>query len=61
MLDALKSLFESNVISEQMRSELQEAWDAKVKENRIAATVELREEFAKKYEHVKCIMSVCVA
>jgi len=61
MLDALKSLFESNVISEQMRSELQEAWNAKVKENRIAATAELREEFAKKYEHDKTIMAESVA
>ncbi len=61
MLDALKSLFESNVISEQMRSELQEAWDVKVKENRIAATAELREEFAKKYEHDKTIMAESVA
>jgi hypothetical protein len=61
MLDALKSLFESNVISEQMRSEIEEAWNAKVKENRIAATSELREEFAKKYEHDKTIMAESVA
>jgi hypothetical protein len=53
MLDALKSLFENNVLSEEVRSELEEAWNAKVKENRLQVTAELREEFAKKYEHDK--------
>lgn len=61
MLDALKSLFESNVISEQMRSDLNEAWEAKIKENRIAVTSQLREEFAKKYEHDKAIMAESVS
>lgn len=61
MLDALKSLFESNVISEQMRSDIEEAWNAKVKENRIETTTQLREEFAKKYEHDKTIMAESVA
>lgn len=61
MLDALKSLFESNVISEQMRSDITEAWDAKVKENRIAVTNELREEFAKKYTHDKQVMAESIA
>tara|TARA_B110000503_G_scaffold33074_1_gene53784 strand:+ start:3150 stop:4247 length:1098 start_codon:yes stop_codon:yes gene_type:complete len=56
MLDALKSLFENNVLSEQVRSDLEEAWNAKVNENRIAATAELREEFAKKYAHDKSTM-----
>lgn len=61
MLDALKSLFESNVISEQMRSDINEAWNAKVKENRLAATTELREEFAKKYAHDKQVMAESIA
>lgn len=56
MLEALKSLFENNVLSEEVRSELEEAWNAKVKENRLAATAELREEFARKYEHDKQTM-----
>jgi hypothetical protein len=56
MLEALKSLFENNVLSEEVRSELEEAWNAKVKENRLAATAELREEFARKYEHDKTTM-----
>jgi hypothetical protein len=56
MLEALKSLFENNVLSEEVRSELEEAWNAKVNENRLAATAELREEFARKYEHDKTTM-----
>jgi len=56
MLDALKSLFENSALSEEVRSELEEAWNAKVKENRLQATAELREEFAKKYEHDKTTM-----
>jgi len=36
-----------------MRTELEEAWNSKIKENRIAVTAELREEFAKRYEHDK--------
>jgi len=55
-MDALKALFESNAISEAMRTELEEAWNSKIKENRIAVTAELREEFATKYEHDKCVM-----
>ena len=56
MLDALKTLFENDVVSEEVRHEIEEAWNAKVKENRRAATAELREEFAKKYEHDKQTM-----
>ena len=56
MLDALKSLFENEALSEDVRAELQEAWEAKVQENRKAATAELREEFAQKYEHDKATM-----
>jgi hypothetical protein len=56
MLDALKSLFENEALSEDVRAELQEAWEAKVQENRKAATAELREEFAQKYEHDKQTM-----
>jgi len=56
MLDALKTLFENDVVSEEVRSQIEEAWDAKVKENRLAVTAELREEFAKKYEHDKSTM-----
>jgi mRNA-degrading endonuclease toxin of MazEF toxin-antitoxin module len=56
MLDALKTLFENNVVSEEIRAEIEEAWEARVTENRKAATAELREEFAQKYEHDKAAM-----
>jgi len=56
MLDALKTLFENDVVSEEVRQSIEEAWEAKVKENRLAATAELREEFAQKYEHDKATM-----
>ena len=56
MLEALKSLFENEALSEEDRTELEEAWNAKVKENRLQVTAELREEFAKKYEHDKTTM-----
>jgi len=53
MLDALKTLFENDVVSEEVRQEIEEAWEAKIKENRQSVTAELREEFATKYEHDK--------
>ena len=56
MLDTLKSLFESSALSEEVKAELQEAWEAKVTENRQQVTAELREEFAQKYEHDKSTM-----
>jgi len=56
MLEALKSLFENEALSEEVRTELEEAWNAKVKENRLQVTSELREEFARKYEHDKTTM-----
>ena len=56
MLDALKTLFESDALTDDVKAELQEAWEAKVDENRKAVTAELREEFAQKYEHDKTTM-----
>ena len=56
MLDALKALFENNAISEDIRLEIEEAWNARVQENKMQATAELREEFAQKYEHDKQTM-----
>jgi adenosyl cobinamide kinase/adenosyl cobinamide phosphate guanylyltransferase len=56
MLDALKTLFENDVVSEEVRTSIEEAWEAKIKENKQAVTAELREEFAKKYEHDKSVM-----
>ena len=46
MLDALKTLFENDVVSAEVRQEIEEAWNNKIKENRLEVTAELREEFA---------------
>ena len=56
MIDIVKSLFENNVISEEMKSEIETAWESKIQENREQVATELREEFAKKYEHDKSTM-----
>ena len=56
MLDLVKQLFENNVISEEMKSEIELAWESKIQENRDQVTATLREEFAQKYEHDKSAM-----
>ena len=56
MIDALKTLFENDVVSEDIRAQIEEAWEAKIKENRQSVTAELREEFSAKYEHDKSQM-----
>jgi hypothetical protein len=56
MLDIVKQLFENNVISEEIKSEIESAWTSRIQENRDQVTAELREEFAQKYEHDKDAM-----
>ena len=56
MLDIVKQLFENNVISEEIKSEIETAWNSRIQENRDQVTAELREEFAQKYEHDKGAM-----
>lgn len=56
MLDIVKQLFENNVISEEIKSEIESAWNTRIQENRELVTAELREEFAQKYEHDKSAM-----
>ena len=56
MLDFVQQLFENDVISEQMKSEIESAWQNKIQENREQVSNELREEFARKYEHDKSAM-----
>lgn len=56
MLDAIKPLLESGLISEDIGAQLNEAWESKLKEAREQATVELREEFAQRYEHDRSVM-----
>ena len=56
MLDALKSLFENNVISEEIKESIESAFEARLSESREVMTQQLREEFSKKYEHDKGVM-----
>ena len=56
MLEALKTLFENNVISEEIKESIEKAWDARINENRAQVTQQLREEFAQRYEHDKSVM-----
>jgi len=55
-LEALKSLFENNVVSEDVRAEIENAWEKRIVENREQVTQQLREEFAQRYEHDKSLM-----
>ena len=56
MLDALKPLLDSDLINEDTRKEISEAWEAKMTEAREQVRAELREEFAQRYEHDKTVM-----
>jgi hypothetical protein len=56
MLDALKSLFENNVISEEIKESIEQAFENRINETREQVAVQLREEFAQKYEHDKQTM-----
>ena len=56
MIDAISKLVESGAISEDVQKSIQEAWDSKIKDNRENVSAELREEFAKRYEHDKSNM-----
>jgi len=56
MLDAIKPLLDSDLINEDTRQEISEAWEAKLNEARDEIRAELREEFAGKYEHDKQVM-----
>jgi hypothetical protein len=56
MLEALKTLFENNVVSEEIKESITQAWDQRIVENREIVAQQLREEFAQKYEHDKNTM-----
>ena len=56
MLDAFKKLFESGMISEEVKSEVETAWNSRLQETRDQLTSELREEFAQRYEHDRSVM-----
>ena len=53
MLDALKTLFENNVVSEDVRAEIESAWEKRIVENREQVTQQLREEIAQFVEDRK--------
>jgi len=56
MFDAIKPLLDSNLITEETRQEISEAWEARLNEAREQMRAELREEFAQRYEHDKTVM-----
>ena len=56
MLDAIKPLLDSDLINEETKTAIQEAWESKLEETREQVRAELREEFAHRYEHDKSTM-----
>ncbi len=56
MLDAIKPLLESGLISDDIGTQLNEAWEAKLNEARQQVRAELHEEFAQRYEHDRSVM-----
>lgn len=50
MAHAIEQLLSSEMLSEEVRNTLSEAWEAKLSEAREEITAELREEFANRYE-----------
>ena len=56
MLEALKPLIESDIVNDETRQAIQEAWEVKVKEITEQNKAEIREEFAQKYSHDKKVM-----
>ena len=57
MFEAIKNLLDSDLINEETRHEISEAWENKLSEAREQVRAELREEFAQKYEHDKQVMT----
>jgi hypothetical protein len=56
MLDVIKPLLDSDLVNEETRNQITEAWDTKLQEIREEVTQDLREEFAGRYEHDKQTM-----
>ena len=52
-MSTLKELFGTEVLSEEVTSQLQEAWDSKVKQLHEEVEANLREEFSQRYESDK--------
>jgi len=56
MLEAIKPLLDSGIINEATQTALNEAWEVKINEAREQVRAELREEFARRYDHDKNVM-----
>ena len=57
MNDALKPLLENELLTDEVKSQLTEAWNQKLEEAREEIEVKLREEFANRYDHDKgCLL-----
>jgi hypothetical protein len=56
MFEQLKPLLDSGIVNEETRNAINEAWESKLNEAREQIRVELREEFARRYEHDKNVM-----
>jgi hypothetical protein len=56
MLNAIGPLVDSGIINEDTRQAITEAWNAQLAEAKEVVRSELREEFARRYEHDKSVM-----
>ena len=56
MLDVIKQLLDKDLVNEETRVSIEEAWESKLAEVKEEAKTEVREEFAKRYEHDKSVM-----
>ena len=56
MLDVIKQLLDKDLVNEETRASIEEAWESKLAEVKEEAKTEVREEFAKRYEHDKSVM-----
>ena len=53
MADIFNGILESDAISEELKTQIQETWKSKLDEAREEITAELRDEFAQRYENDK--------
>ena len=56
MTDALKPLLENELLTEEAKQQIVEAWNGKLKEAREEIETQLREEFTSRYEHDKGVL-----
>lgn len=55
-IDFIKPLLESGLINEDIGQQINEAWESKLSEAKEQVRAELREEYARKYEHDRNVM-----